>query len=51
MERWLRSVTELELSDERFAVMNQLALNKELENSMGGLKGSGRQQVVIEFDP
>jgi proteasome accessory factor B len=43
-------VTELKLTDERFTVMPQFDLNKELEGSMGVFKGKEKHEVVIEFD-
>jgi predicted DNA-binding transcriptional regulator YafY len=43
-------VTEMEVTDEWFAVVHRLDLNKELEGSMGVFKGSERHDVVIEFD-
>ena len=39
-------VTELELTDERFAEMPALDLNKELEGSMGVFKGSEKHEEV-----
>jgi predicted DNA-binding transcriptional regulator YafY len=43
-------VTELKLTDERFTVMPQFDLNRELEGSMGVFKGTEKHKVVIEFD-
>ena len=43
-------ISELKVTEERFAEVPALDLNKELEGSMGVFKGTEKHEVVIEFD-